>query len=154
MPSPTTLKKSEKSGFSSPSPSQTSSLGTAFTQHHRPVITGPRGELLHGLPWSRLDHGLGSKGSKVRDKEASPRMLLRAVSVPISHPWEQLWHQSLDPYLRPKRDQNLSLPEGYCREVGGNWNRTKIKSVLQVVQKDCVCVCGCVGCVCVLGGGG
>ncbi|XP_036208804.1 nuclear factor 1 A-type isoform X10 [Myotis myotis] len=43
MPSPTTLKKSEKSGFSSPSPSQTSSLGTAFTQHHRPVITGPRG---------------------------------------------------------------------------------------------------------------
>nr|XP_009687489.1 PREDICTED: nuclear factor 1 A-type [Struthio camelus australis] len=25
-----------------PSPSQTSSLGTAFTQHHRPVITGPR----------------------------------------------------------------------------------------------------------------
>lgn len=44
MPSPTTLKKSEKSGFSSPSPSQTSSLGTAFTQHHRPVITGPRGE--------------------------------------------------------------------------------------------------------------
>lgn len=46
MPSPTTLKKSEKSGFSSPSPSQTSSLGTAFTQHHRPVITGPRGEAL------------------------------------------------------------------------------------------------------------
>ncbi|KAG8555012.1 hypothetical protein GDO81_017541 [Engystomops pustulosus] len=44
MPSPTTLKKSEKSGFSSPSPSQTSSLGTAFTQHHRPVITGPRGK--------------------------------------------------------------------------------------------------------------
>uniref|UniRef100_A0A8C2YBW0 Nuclear factor 1 n=1 Tax=Coturnix japonica TaxID=93934 RepID=A0A8C2YBW0_COTJA len=42
MPSPTALKKSEKSGFSSPSPSQTSSLGTAFTQHHRPVITGPR----------------------------------------------------------------------------------------------------------------
>ncbi|XP_066482685.1 nuclear factor 1 A-type isoform X4 [Tiliqua scincoides] len=42
MSSPTTLKKSEKSGFSSPSPSQTSSLGTAFTQHHRPVITGPR----------------------------------------------------------------------------------------------------------------
>ncbi|XP_028589089.1 nuclear factor 1 A-type isoform X4 [Lacerta agilis] len=42
MPSPTPLKKSEKSGFSSPSPSQTSSLGTAFTQHHRPVITGPR----------------------------------------------------------------------------------------------------------------
>ncbi|XP_043861097.1 nuclear factor 1 A-type isoform X3 [Dromiciops gliroides] len=42
MPSPSTLKKSEKSGFSSPSPSQTSSLGTAFTQHHRPVITGPR----------------------------------------------------------------------------------------------------------------
>ncbi|XP_053549610.1 nuclear factor 1 A-type isoform X2 [Bombina bombina] len=42
IPSPTTLKKSEKSGFSSPSPSQTTSLGTAFTQHHRPVITGPR----------------------------------------------------------------------------------------------------------------
>lgn len=42
LPSPSTLKKSEKSGFSSPSPSQTSSLGTAFTQHHRPVITGPR----------------------------------------------------------------------------------------------------------------
>ncbi|XP_014643834.1 PREDICTED: nuclear factor 1 A-type [Ceratotherium simum simum] len=42
MPSPTTLKKSEKSGFTSPSPSQTSSLATAFTQHHRPVITGPR----------------------------------------------------------------------------------------------------------------
>ncbi|KFQ33563.1 Nuclear factor 1 A-type, partial [Mesitornis unicolor] len=35
-------KAPEKSGFSSPSPSQTSSLGTAFTQHHRPVITGPR----------------------------------------------------------------------------------------------------------------
>ena len=50
MPSPTTLKKSEKSGFSSPSPSQTSSLGTAFTQHHRPVITGPRGELLRLHP--------------------------------------------------------------------------------------------------------
>lgn len=50
MPSPTTLKKSEKSGFSSPSPSQTSSLGTAFTQHHRPVITGPRGELFPRVP--------------------------------------------------------------------------------------------------------
>lgn len=50
MPSPTTLKKSEKSGFSSPSPSQTSSLGTAFTQHHRPVITGPRGEALPESP--------------------------------------------------------------------------------------------------------
>uniref|UniRef100_A0A9L0J3S9 Nuclear factor 1 n=1 Tax=Equus asinus TaxID=9793 RepID=A0A9L0J3S9_EQUAS len=44
MPSPTTLKKSEKSGFTSPSPSQTSSLATAFTQHHRPVITGPRAQ--------------------------------------------------------------------------------------------------------------
>ncbi|XP_036409773.1 nuclear factor 1 A-type isoform X3 [Megalops cyprinoides] len=42
MPSPTTLKKSEKSGFSSPVPSQTSSPRTAFTHHHRPVITGPR----------------------------------------------------------------------------------------------------------------
>lgn len=50
MPSPTTLKKSEKSGFSSPSPSQTSSLGTAFTQHHRPVITGPRGEAFPESP--------------------------------------------------------------------------------------------------------
>ncbi|XP_031642182.1 nuclear factor 1 A-type isoform X1 [Oncorhynchus tshawytscha] len=44
MPSPTTLKKSEKCGFSSPVvPSQTtSSPRTAFTHHHRPVITGPR----------------------------------------------------------------------------------------------------------------
>ncbi|XP_041133507.1 nuclear factor 1 A-type isoform X3 [Polyodon spathula] len=42
MPSPTTLKKSEKSGFSSPTPSQISSPRTAFTHHHRPVITGPR----------------------------------------------------------------------------------------------------------------
>ncbi|XP_015211631.1 nuclear factor 1 A-type isoform X1 [Lepisosteus oculatus] len=42
MPSPTTLKKSEKSGFSSPVPSQTTSPRTAFTHHHRPVITGPR----------------------------------------------------------------------------------------------------------------
>ncbi|XP_064187384.1 nuclear factor 1 A-type isoform X5 [Anguilla rostrata] len=42
MPSPTTLKKSEKSGFSSPVPSQSSSPRTAFTHHHRPVITGPR----------------------------------------------------------------------------------------------------------------
>ncbi|XP_026781744.1 nuclear factor 1 A-type isoform X1 [Pangasianodon hypophthalmus] len=43
MPSPTTLKKSEKSGFSSPVPSQTSSSPrTAFTHHHRAVITGPR----------------------------------------------------------------------------------------------------------------
>uniref|UniRef100_A0A8B9L0C9 Nuclear factor 1 n=1 Tax=Astyanax mexicanus TaxID=7994 RepID=A0A8B9L0C9_ASTMX len=42
MPSPTTLKKSEKSGFSSPVPSQTNSPRTAFTHHHRPVITGPR----------------------------------------------------------------------------------------------------------------
>ncbi|XP_065101269.1 nuclear factor 1 A-type isoform X2 [Paramisgurnus dabryanus] len=42
MPSPTTLKKSEKSGFSSPVPTQTSSPRTAFTHHHRPVITGPR----------------------------------------------------------------------------------------------------------------
>ncbi|XP_038650254.1 nuclear factor 1 A-type isoform X3 [Scyliorhinus canicula] len=42
MPSPTTLKKSEKSGFSSPTPSQTSSPRTAFTHHHRPVITAPR----------------------------------------------------------------------------------------------------------------
>lgn len=45
MPSPTTLKKSEKSGFSSPVPTQTSSPRTAFTHHHRPVITGPRGEV-------------------------------------------------------------------------------------------------------------
>uniref|UniRef100_A0A671SZA7 Nuclear factor 1 n=1 Tax=Sinocyclocheilus anshuiensis TaxID=1608454 RepID=A0A671SZA7_9TELE len=42
MPSPTTLKKSEKSGFSSLVPSQTTSPRTAFTHHHRPVITGPR----------------------------------------------------------------------------------------------------------------
>ncbi|KAI5101074.1 nuclear factor 1 A-type isoform X4 [Silurus meridionalis] len=43
MPSPTTLKKSEKSGFSSPVPPQTSSSPrTAFTHHHRAVITGPR----------------------------------------------------------------------------------------------------------------
>ncbi|XP_051979496.1 nuclear factor 1 A-type isoform X2 [Xyrauchen texanus] len=42
MPSPTTLKKLEKSGFSSPVPTQTSSPRTAFTHHHRPVITGPR----------------------------------------------------------------------------------------------------------------
>uniref|UniRef100_A0A672T422 Nuclear factor 1 n=1 Tax=Sinocyclocheilus grahami TaxID=75366 RepID=A0A672T422_SINGR len=42
MPSPTTLKKSEKSGFSSLVPSQTASPRTAFTHHHRPVITGPR----------------------------------------------------------------------------------------------------------------
>ncbi|XP_051789145.1 LOW QUALITY PROTEIN: nuclear factor 1 A-type [Erpetoichthys calabaricus] len=42
MPSPTTLKKSEKSGFSSPTSSQTTSPRTAFTHHHRPVITGPR----------------------------------------------------------------------------------------------------------------
>ncbi|KAG9350816.1 hypothetical protein JZ751_024705 [Albula glossodonta] len=42
MPSPTTLKKSEKSGFSSPVPPQSSSPRTAFTHHHRPVITGPR----------------------------------------------------------------------------------------------------------------
>uniref|UniRef100_A0A8C2IEA6 Nuclear factor 1 n=1 Tax=Cyprinus carpio TaxID=7962 RepID=A0A8C2IEA6_CYPCA len=45
MPSPTTLKKSEKSGFSSPVPSQIASPRTAFTHHHRPVITGPRGEV-------------------------------------------------------------------------------------------------------------
>ncbi len=45
MPSPTTLKKSEMSGFSSPVPSQTASPRTAFTHHHRPVITGPRGEV-------------------------------------------------------------------------------------------------------------
>ncbi|XP_059425392.1 nuclear factor 1 A-type isoform X2 [Carassius carassius] len=42
MPSPTTLKKSEKSGFSSPVPSQIASPRTAFSHHHRPVITGPR----------------------------------------------------------------------------------------------------------------
>ncbi|TRY98738.1 hypothetical protein DNTS_024104 [Danionella cerebrum] len=42
MPSPTTLKKSEKSGFISPVPSQTAPPRTAFTHHHRPVITGPR----------------------------------------------------------------------------------------------------------------
>ncbi|XP_059840277.1 nuclear factor 1 A-type isoform X3 [Hypanus sabinus] len=42
MSSPTTLKKSEKSGFSSPTPSQTTSPRTAFTHHHRPVITAPR----------------------------------------------------------------------------------------------------------------
>ncbi|XP_063057031.1 nuclear factor 1 A-type isoform X2 [Engraulis encrasicolus] len=44
MPSPTPLKKSEKSGFSSPVPAQSSSSSprTAFTHHHRPVITGPR----------------------------------------------------------------------------------------------------------------
>uniref|UniRef100_A0A4W3JWW4 Nuclear factor 1 n=1 Tax=Callorhinchus milii TaxID=7868 RepID=A0A4W3JWW4_CALMI len=42
MPSPTTLKKSEKSGFSSPTPSLSSSPRTAFTHHHRPVITTPR----------------------------------------------------------------------------------------------------------------
>lgn len=45
MPSPTTLKKSEKSGFISHVPSQTASPRTAFTHHHRPVITGPRGEV-------------------------------------------------------------------------------------------------------------
>ncbi|KAM3876287.1 nuclear factor 1 A-type [Diretmus argenteus] len=48
MPSPSMLKKSEKSGFCSavPSPSTSSSSSssprTAFTHHHRPVITGPR----------------------------------------------------------------------------------------------------------------
>uniref|UniRef100_A0A6Q2YP78 Nuclear factor 1 n=1 Tax=Esox lucius TaxID=8010 RepID=A0A6Q2YP78_ESOLU len=45
MPSPSTLKKSEKFGFSStvvPSQTTSSSPRTAFTHHHRPVITGPR----------------------------------------------------------------------------------------------------------------
>ncbi|XP_071753069.2 nuclear factor 1 A-type-like, partial [Centroberyx gerrardi] len=48
MPSPGALKKSEKSGFcsaASPSASSSSSSSsprTAFTHHHRPVITGPR----------------------------------------------------------------------------------------------------------------
>ncbi|XP_026861280.2 nuclear factor 1 A-type isoform X3 [Electrophorus electricus] len=42
MPSPTTLKKAEKSGFSGPVAVQTASPRTAFTHHHRPVITGPR----------------------------------------------------------------------------------------------------------------
>ncbi|XP_045553281.1 nuclear factor 1 A-type isoform X2 [Salmo salar] len=45
MPPSTTLKKSEKCGFSSPVvPSQTTSYSprTAFTHHHQPVITGPR----------------------------------------------------------------------------------------------------------------
>ncbi|XP_044054889.1 nuclear factor 1 A-type isoform X9 [Siniperca chuatsi] len=57
MPSPAgVLKKSEKSGFcgavpspsgsasTSSSSSSSSSPRTAFTHHHRPVITGPRGE--------------------------------------------------------------------------------------------------------------
>uniref|UniRef100_A0A8D3D542 Uncharacterized protein n=1 Tax=Scophthalmus maximus TaxID=52904 RepID=A0A8D3D542_SCOMX len=55
MPSPAgALKKSERSGFcgavsppsgsaSSSSSSSSSSPRTAFTHHHRPVITGPRG---------------------------------------------------------------------------------------------------------------
>ncbi|XP_038554614.1 nuclear factor 1 A-type-like [Micropterus salmoides] len=60
MPSPAgVLKKSEKSGFCGavPSPSgsastsstssSSSSPRTAFTHHHRPVITGPRGEVLN-----------------------------------------------------------------------------------------------------------
>lgn len=51
MPSPTTLKKSEKSGFSSLVPSQSSSSPrTAFTHHHRAVITGPRGEVQNPQP--------------------------------------------------------------------------------------------------------
>lgn len=91
MPSPTTLKKSEKSGFSSPSPSQTSSLGTAFTQHHRPVITGPRGELLHSHPWLCLAHDLETTVAK-RENEDSPGVLLKAVSVPLSSPWGLLWN--------------------------------------------------------------
>ncbi|XP_031678093.1 nuclear factor 1 A-type-like [Oncorhynchus kisutch] len=48
MPPSTTLKKSEKCGFSSPvMSSQTTSYSprTAFTHHHQPVITGPRGKV-------------------------------------------------------------------------------------------------------------
>ncbi|KAK3533467.1 hypothetical protein QTP70_023473, partial [Hemibagrus guttatus] len=58
MPSPTTLKKSEKSGFSSLVPSQSSSSPrTAFTHHHRAVITGPREKAFRkNLPEPRLEH--------------------------------------------------------------------------------------------------
>uniref|UniRef100_A0A8C9W780 Nuclear factor 1 n=1 Tax=Scleropages formosus TaxID=113540 RepID=A0A8C9W780_SCLFO len=41
MLSPTALKKSERSGFSSPVPLQTHSR-TAFSHHHRPILTGPK----------------------------------------------------------------------------------------------------------------
>lgn len=74
MPSPTTLKKSEKSGFSSPSPSQTSSLGTAFTQHHRPVITGPRGEAFPESPQA-LKGSHGTQGPCQRRSTESHRHL-------------------------------------------------------------------------------
>uniref|UniRef100_A0AAZ3STF7 Nuclear factor 1 n=1 Tax=Oncorhynchus tshawytscha TaxID=74940 RepID=A0AAZ3STF7_ONCTS len=54
MPPSTTLKKSEKCGFSSPvMPSQTTSYSPrmAFTHHHQPVITGPRAST-HATPSS------------------------------------------------------------------------------------------------------
>ncbi|XP_072367062.1 nuclear factor 1 A-type isoform X4 [Scyliorhinus torazame] len=68
MPSPTTLKKSEKSGFSSPTPSQTSSPRTAFTHHHRPVITAPRGGNPHiwRKPMQTREECANSKGCHPR----------------------------------------------------------------------------------------
>ncbi|XP_019206963.2 nuclear factor 1 A-type isoform X2 [Oreochromis niloticus] len=67
MPSPASaLKRSEKSGFcgTAPSPSGASSTSssssssssprTAFTHHHRPVITGPRAPLKENPPLCRL----------------------------------------------------------------------------------------------------
>ncbi|XP_073400703.1 nuclear factor 1 A-type isoform X4 [Dendrobates tinctorius] len=115
MPSPTTLKKSEKSGFSSPSPSQTSSLGTAFTQHHRPVITGPRGKgkTRYGSP--RMDRESCTSVLHCLSPHATPSTLHFPTSPIIQQPGPYFSHPAIRYHPQETLKEFVQL---VCPEAG------------------------------------
>uniref|UniRef100_UPI00398E6100 nuclear factor 1 A-type isoform X2 n=1 Tax=Pristiophorus japonicus TaxID=55135 RepID=UPI00398E6100 len=113
MPSPTTLKKSEKSGFSSPTPSQTSSPRTAFTHHHRPVITAPRGQ----YPHPRNQSGEPSLHSLYASPHATASTLHFPTSPIIQQPGPYFSHTAIRYHPHPSQETLKEFVQLVCPDA-------------------------------------